>query len=146
MVYSARANAIIDEPMGDLNTEVQARLGLGHASRFGRTKNFDQTIRATYRVPLDKIPLLDWMAADVTYAVGYQFQANSYGLTDSTGRAFGNTITQQPGAGHNGRVDLIRLYNKIKSLRFANNPSRPGRILPGIRATSKRSSGRTTGC
>jgi cell surface protein SprA len=125
LTYNARSNAIIDEPAGDLNTQVKVDSVWANARRFGRTKNYEQNIRATYRMPLDKLPLLDWIAADLTYNVGYQFQANSFGITDTLNVPFGNTIRNNREWGIQGRVDFIRLYNKIKSLRFANTPSTP---------------------
>ncbi|GAB3260577.1 cell surface protein SprA [Larkinella harenae] len=125
LTYSARSNAIIDEPAGDLNTQAKVDSVWANARRFGRTKNYDQNIRTTYRLPLDKLPLLDWIAADLNYNIGYQFQANSFGITDTLGTPFGNNLRNNREWGLQGRVDFIRLYNKIKSLRFANTPSVP---------------------
>ncbi|MFC5412008.1 cell surface protein SprA [Larkinella bovis] len=125
VTYKAHTQAIIDEPAGDLNTQAKVDSVWANAKRFGRTKNFEQNIRTTYRMPLDKLPLLDWIAADLTYNIGYQFQANSYGITDTLGTPFGNTVRNNREWGLQGRVDFIRLYNKIKSLRFANTPSPP---------------------
>ncbi|SOD92589.1 T9SS outer membrane translocon Sov/SprA [Spirosoma fluviale] len=123
LTYHAQANAIIDEPAGDINTQAKRDSILSSLKNLGRMKNFVQDIRATYRLPLDKIPLLDWIAADAVYGVGYQFQANSYGVVDSLGVPFGNVIRNNRERGITGRVDLIRLYNKIRYLRFANTPS-----------------------
>jgi cell surface protein SprA len=123
LTYHAQANAIIDEPAGDINTQAKRDSMLSSLKRFGRLKNYVQDIRATYRLPLDKIPLLDWMAADAVYAMGYQFQANSYGIADSLNVPFGNILRNNRERGITGRVDLIRLYNKIRYLRFANTPA-----------------------
>ncbi|MBD2700937.1 cell surface protein SprA [Spirosoma sp. BT702] len=123
LTYHAQANAIIDEPAGDINTQAKRDSILNSVKRLGRLKNFVQDIRATYRIPLDKIPLLDWMSADAIYAVGYQFQANSFGVSDTLGVPFGNVIRNNRERGITGRVDLIRLYNKIRYLRFANTPA-----------------------
>ncbi|MGV3560562.1 T9SS outer membrane translocon Sov/SprA [Larkinella arboricola] len=125
LTYNARTNAIIDEPAGDLNTQAKIDSVWANAKRFGRTKNYEQNIRTTYRMPLDKLPLLDWIAADLTYNIGYVFQANSFGITDTLGVPFGNTIRNNREWGLQGRVDFIRLYNKIKALRFANTPNVP---------------------
>ncbi len=125
LTYNARTNAIIDEPAGDLNTQAKVDSVWANARRFGRTKNYEQNIRTTYRMPLDKLPLLDWIAADLTYNMGYLFQANSFGITDTLGVPFGNTIRNNREWGVQGRVDFIRLYNKIKALRFANTPNVP---------------------
>lgn len=123
LTYHAQANAIIDEPAGDINTQAKRDSILNSIKQLGRMKNYVQDIRATYRLPLDKIPLLDWIAADAVYGVGYQFQANSFGVADTLGVPFGNILRNNRERGITGRVDLIRLYNKIRYLRFANTPS-----------------------
>ncbi len=123
LTYHAQANAVIDEPAGDINTQAKRDSIINSIKHLGRMKNFVQDIRATYRLPLDKIPLLDWIAADAIYGVGYQFQANSFGIADTLGVPFGNIIRNNRERGITGRVDLIRLYNKIRYLRFANTPS-----------------------
>ncbi len=145
LTYHAQANAIIDEPAGDINTQAKRDSIVNSIKQLGRLKNFVQDIRATYRLPLDKIPLLDWIAADAIYGIGYQFQANSFGVTDSLGVPFGNTLRNNRERGITGRVDLIRLYNKIRYLRFVNTPSplrknfarNPGDIEDIVRGESK---------
>jgi cell surface protein SprA len=145
VTYHAQANAVIDEPAGDIDTQAKRDSILNSIKHLGRMKNFVQDIRATYRLPLDKIPLLDWIAADAVYGVGYQFQANSFGIVDSLGVPFGNILRNSREEGITGRVDLIRLYNKIRYLRFANTPSpirknfarNPGDIEDIVRGESK---------
>lgn len=145
LTYHAQANAIIDEPAGDINTQAKRDSILSSIKQLGRMKNFVQDIRATYRLPLDKIPLLDWMSADAIYGVGYQFQANSFGVADTLGVPFGNVIRNNRERGITGRVDLIRLYNKIRYLRFVNTPSpvrknfarNPGDIEDIVRGESR---------
>ncbi|GAB3563970.1 cell surface protein SprA [Spirosoma luteolum] len=123
LTYHAQANAIVDEPAGDINTQAKKDSVMNSLRHFGRLKNYVQDIRATYRLPLDKIPLLDWIAADAVYGVGYQFQANSYGIADTLNVPFGNILRNNRERGITGRVDLIRLYNKIRYLRFVNTPA-----------------------
>ncbi|WP_460974464.1 T9SS outer membrane translocon Sov/SprA [Spirosoma knui] len=123
LTYHAQANAVIDEPAGDINTKAKRDSIVNSLKHLGRIKNFVQDIKATYRLPLDKIPLLDWIAADAVYGVGYQFQANSFGIADTLGVPFGNVLRNNRERGITGRVDLIRLYNKIRYLRFANTPA-----------------------
>lgn len=123
LTYKGQANAIIDEPAGDIDQQWKRDSIWLSVQKLGRIKNFQQDIRFTYRLPLDKFPLTDWIAADVNYAMGYQFQANAYGLVDSTGSSFGNLLRNNRERGITGRVDLVLLYNKIKALRWANTPS-----------------------
>lgn len=123
LTYKAQANAIIDEPAGDVDTQWKRDSIWRSVQKLGRMKNYQQDVRFTYRLPLDKFPLTDWIAADVNYAMGYQFQANAYGLTDTTGAAFGNILRNNRERGITGRIDFVLLYNKIKALRWANTPS-----------------------
>ncbi|WP_266364560.1 T9SS outer membrane translocon Sov/SprA [Tellurirhabdus rosea] len=125
VTYKARTNAIIDEPAGDLNTQQKQDSLLSNLRNFGRTRQFDQEIRSTYRLPLDKLPLTRWLAADLTYNVGVQFMANSFGIADTNDVLFGNVIRNNRERGIQGRADLVMLYNMIKALRFANTPSQP---------------------
>lgn len=125
--YNARTNAIVDEPQGDINSQTKRDSVIANLKRLGRTRNFDQNITLNYRLPLDKFPLTDWISADVNYKMGLQFQANSFGIRDSANVEFGNYIRNSRDRGIQGRVDLIRLYNKIAALRRANTPSPPRR-------------------
>ena len=145
LTYKAQANSIIDEPAGDINSQAKRDSILSSIRSLGRMKNYVQDIRATYRLPLDKIPLLDWLAADAIYGIGYQFQANSFGIADTLNVPFGNTIRNNRERGITGRVDLIRLYNKIRYLRFVNTPAlvrknfarNPGDVEDIVRGESK---------
>jgi cell surface protein SprA len=121
--YSSSANSIIDEPMGDIDTGEKKDSLWSNFKKLGRIKNFDQKIDLTYRLPLDKIPLTDWMTADYKHSVAYQYQANALGLRDSTGLPFGDIIRNSRERGVTGKVDFVLLYNKLRYLKFANTPS-----------------------
>lgn len=122
LTYSSTANAIIDEPEGDINTQQKKDSVWSNFKKLGRIKNFNQNISLTYRLPLDKIPVLDWMTADYKHTVGYSYQANTYGLADTSGVLYGNIISNSRDRGLSGRVDLVLLYNKLRYLKFANTP------------------------
>src|SRR5690606_24454132 len=80
--YSARANAIIDEPEGAINTEEKRDSIKSNLKKFGRMKNFDQSVTANYTLPLDKIPLTDWVGADYRYQVNYNWRAGPVNKPD----------------------------------------------------------------
>lgn len=121
--YNSSANSIIDEPNGDINTAAKKDSLWSNFKKLGRIKNFDQKIDLTYRLPLDKIPLLDWMTADYKHSIGYSFQANALGLVDTDSLPFGNIIRNSRERGVTGKVDFVLLYNKLRYLKFANTPS-----------------------
>lgn len=123
LMYNASANAIIDEPQGDLNTAQKKDSLWNNFKKLGRIKNFDQKIKLTYRLPLDKIPALDWMTADYSHAIGYNYQANAFGLMDADSLPFGDIIRNSRERGITGKVDFVMLYNKLRYLKFANTPS-----------------------
>ncbi len=121
--YNSSANSIIDEPTGDINTSAKKDSLWSNFKKLGRMKNFDQKIDFTYRLPLDKIPVLDWMTADYKHSIGYSYQANALGLVDTTGAPFGDIIRNSRERGVTGKVDFVLLYNKLRYLKFANTPS-----------------------
>ncbi len=134
--YMARANAIIDEPEGDINEDWKRDSIWHNIKRLGRMKNFNQTINANYRIPFDKIPVTDWISGDAQYSVGYTWTAGTLNQTDSAGNFFGHTIQNNRERGFSGKVDFVKLYNKIGFLKEIN---RPARRRPSRRPPQRRS-------
>jgi cell surface protein SprA len=120
--YTAAMLSIIDEPYGEQELPV-----LKNVFSLGRPKNYKQEMNATWRMPLDKFFLLDWIQADAQYGNQFNYRANSLGIKDEFDQEFGNYIENGRNVGLRGRVDLVKLYNKIKYLKFANTPAPPQR-------------------
>lgn len=120
--YAATANAIIDEPYGELDTQLKKDSVSNNLRRFGRTKGFDQQVNAVWRLPLNKSPLTDWMSADYSHRFGYTYFANSYEIKDEDGFLFGNIIKNTRNRSINGKIDFVSLYNRLRALRLANQP------------------------
>ncbi|MEP4533867.1 MAG: cell surface protein SprA [Cyclobacteriaceae bacterium] len=133
--YSARANAVIDEPDdvidGDINTDEERQYIWGEVKSLGRMKNFDQDMSATYRLPLDKLPFTDWVSADVRYGAGFTWTAGSLSQNDSLGNFFGHTIQNSRDQGLNGKVDLTKLYSKVTFLEEASKSKRDEKVSVG---------------
>ncbi|MFY0601025.1 MAG: cell surface protein SprA [Cyclobacteriaceae bacterium] len=139
--YSARANAVIDEPdydpltgegiRGDINTGEEKKIIWNQVKDLGRMKNFDQDVSVTYRTPLDKLPFTDWLSADVRYAAGYTWTAGSLSQNDDLGNFFGHTIANSRDRGLNGKVDLNKLYNKVTFLEEASKQKRDEKVSFG---------------
>ncbi|WP_231590745.1 T9SS outer membrane translocon Sov/SprA [Hymenobacter terrenus] len=147
--YTATNRGVVDEGPGRTiggsdeairnRSQVQKNLLRG-----GRTTNFNQTAALTYRLPLDKFPLTDWLSADTRYAANYTWQAASTGQrvlvdplgtdTTTTQLALGNTIQNNAEITANGKIDLVKLYNKVKFLNIINNAPAPGNKPKGGRA------------
>jgi cell surface protein SprA len=123
--YSANVNTIIDEPYGDLDTQAKRDSVIFNIRALGRAKEFDQQAGLVWRLPLQKLPLTDWMNADYTHRIGYNYFANSFNIKDSLDIPFGNIIKNTRERSINGKVDFVSLYNRIRALRWVNssNPS-----------------------
>jgi cell surface protein SprA len=134
--YNARANAVIDEPEGEINTEEKRDEVISNLKKFGRMKNFDQSVTVNYTLPLDKIPLVDWLRSEYRYQASYNWRAGPLNKPDSitiqTGEQdipdsldFRNTIQNSREQNFSGGLDLVKLYNKSKFLKEINTPPRP---------------------
>jgi cell surface protein SprA len=156
--YTANNRGVVDEGAGPSiggSDVAQANRDLIRKNLLlgGRTTNFDQTIAATYRLPLDKFPLTDWLSADVRYAAHYTWQAASTALRtpnpDYTPRRLldgsadptdtstvvinlGNTVQNNAEFTANGKIDLVKLYNKVKFLNIINNAQPKTRPRPAL--------------
>jgi cell surface protein SprA len=120
--YNSRVNSIIDEPTGDLDTQAKYDSVVANLKRFGRMKTFDQTVTANYTVPLDKLPLTNWLGADYRYNVGYNWKAGPVETADSL--KLGNLIQNTQDQEWSGRIDMVKLYNKVGFLKRANTPKK----------------------
>lgn len=143
--YQARANAIIDEPQGDLTTPEQKDSVMNNFKNFGRLKMYDQSITVNYTLPLDKFPITDWLGAEYRYVAGYNWRAGPVNIDDAYAKAnnlqdipdeldFRNTIQNTRENSLTGKVDFVKLYNKVKFLKEINTPPRPAtpqRAVPG---------------
>lgn len=145
LTYSATANAVIDEPEGiiegDINTKAEREYIWDQIFSLGRLKNFNQNIALNYSLPLDKIPFTDWLSSDARYSVGYGWTAGAIDRTETdVGRGldslyFGNFINNQRTIGLTARVDMNTVYNKVTFLKNANTkPAKGESVSPGNQA------------
>nr|WP_233169290.1 cell surface protein SprA [Hymenobacter sp. BT523] len=154
--YTATNRGVVDEgtgrTIGVSDEAIRNREQLQqNLLRGGRTTNFTQVAALTYRLPLDKFPLTDWLSADTRYAATYSWQASPLGQTaladptnpdntDTKELNLGNTIQNNAELSANGKIDLVKLYNKVKFLNIINNAPppvdrpRPTRAAPGAPA------------
>jgi len=121
--YSSQVNAIIDEPNGDLDNKDSLDIVIRNLKNFGRMKNFDQNITANYTLPFEKFPLTNWLGTEYRYNVGYNWRAGP--LEKDPSLKLGNIIQNTQEQALSGRIDMVKLYNKIGFLKGVNTPKRP---------------------
>jgi cell surface protein SprA len=111
--YNSTVNAIIDEPEGEINTEIKRDSVMTNLRRLGRTKFFRQDFVLNYKLPLDKLPLTDWVTADAKYTAGYNWQAGAIGIADT----LGNLAQNRNQFTMAGQFNLQKLYDKSPFLK-----------------------------
>jgi cell surface protein SprA len=124
--YNAVANAIIDEPTGQIERDFANDSIMKNLRKFGRLKMFNQTVGATYTLPTSKITALDFLTSTLRYQAGFIWQAGAVGLADSLGHTIKNSATNSA----NAKIDFSKLWNKSPYLKFIAQQSQR-RVQPG---------------
>jgi cell surface protein SprA len=98
-------------------------------SHLGRTTSFRHNYNVNYNVPINKIPLLNWISLTARYSGDYQW------LTAPLATPFlGNTIENSQKLQINSTANMVTLYNKVKYLKKLNQKRRSGgRSMQGQR-------------
>jgi len=124
--YKADASARIDEPDGRIETRVEKDSVWRCLGRGGRTTDFRQTFNATYQVPINKIPLFNWINANVRYTSNYMYTASALSLS-----YLGNTLQNSNTIQGNATVNMVTLYNNVPYLKKINQGK--SKKKPGVK-------------
>jgi hypothetical protein len=114
---NANNNSRIDEPDGYIDTRQKRDSVLGNAARLGRTTMYSHSFNSSYNVPINKIPILDWVTLRASFNGTYNWTAASL-----LARNLGNTVANTQVRNLNGDFNFVTLYNKWGFLRKANQP------------------------
>jgi cell surface protein SprA len=104
-------------------------------SSFGRPVDYQHSVNINYRLPINKLPLLDWTSASATYRGTYDWMAGSQLQDESI--QLGNNIGNNMNARINGQLNFLTLYNKVPYLQEINNKFRSTRRTYGSRARNR---------
>ena len=120
--FSSENMARIDEPEGRINRldddyAMKKDSILTNLLNLGRPTLYHHTINASYMVPINKLPLLDWTSLSVRYQGMYDWQAGP--LTNKS-VVLGNVIENSRQFQVNGQLNFVSLYNKVKFLQEIN--------------------------
>ena len=83
----------------------------------GEPLDYNQTFSASYHLPLNLIPIFDWVNTDVTYNSSYSWLRGT-DLEDGT--SLGNSITSNRTFNLNGSFNLQKLYDHVPFLKKTN--------------------------
>lgn len=124
VTFTSGTNARIEEPYVQVNKELapdQYQVWKDSIKQsiadLGTPLKYDQTFAATWNLPLQFIPVLDWINSSVTYNAQYNWDR---GATVNTEYEIGNTIKNQRQIDIQASMNLLSLYNKNKFLKKVN--------------------------
>ena len=92
--------------------------------KFGRTTNYRQTMNINYQVPLNKIPITNFMSLNTRYNSTFNWTMTPLSMTD-----LGNSIQNSRSIQYNGQINLNNLYNKVPYFRKINKEIVRGKEL-----------------
>ncbi len=115
---TANAQAYVNEPPGKIDRSNRDKVW-DEIFAGGTKNNYNQALTATWDVPINKIPLLDFVNAQVGYTANYRWT----GAAVSIQQKFGNNIENSTSKSLNGGFNLVNLYNKIPYLKKINQAS-----------------------
>ena len=128
MNFQSGTRAEIEEPYGDglpINKDLYPdrysawKDSVWHSIKhFGTPLDYRQSFTASYQVPLNKLPIFDWLNTDASYTATYNWVRGT-DLEDGTD--LGNTISNNRQLNINGSLNLETLYNHFPFLKKAND-------------------------
>ena len=135
--FNAVTNTRIDEDTGMIDTKAEKDSIWNNIQNFGRTTHYHHTSNLSYTLPINKIPILDWVTGTFKYKAEYDWLAlplssdtlfnpdhsvNNIRLVDNP---LGNTISNDQDITFNTDLNFKNLYNKWKFLKPYNGSNQP---------------------
>ena len=125
MNFQSATHAQIEEPYTPVNKDLYA--DQYHAWKdsvwtsirhWGAPLDYSQNFQASLRLPLNLLPVFDWVNSDASYNANYSWER---GTEDEEGNSYGNTINTQRELTLNGNFNLVKLYNHVPFLKKVND-------------------------
>ena len=125
MNFQSATHAQIEEPYTPVNKDLYG--DQYHAWKdsvwtsirhWGAPLDYSQNFQASYKVPLNLLPVFDWVNSDASYNANYSWER---GTEDEEGNSYGNTINTQRELTLNGNFNLVKLYNHVPFLKKVND-------------------------
>lgn len=124
MTFTSGTNARIEEPYMQVNKELnpdQYQVWKDSVKQsikdLGTPMKYDQSFIATWNMPLQYIPALDWINSSISYNASYNWDR---GASIDEELELGNTIKNQRQIDWQGAFNLQNLYNKNSYLKEVN--------------------------
>ena len=129
MNFQSATHAQVDVPYPDVDTDLYAdqyhawkdsvyrSAVLNSVRTWGTPLDYSQSFTASYKVPLNLLPVFDWVNTDASYSSNYSWER---GMEDENGNSYGNTVNTHREVTLNGSFNLVKLYNHVPFLKKVN--------------------------
>ncbi len=118
--FNADNESRILEPEGRIDTKLERDSIWENVRAFGTNMNYHHQTSLNYNIPINKIPVFDWVTASVRYNTGFNWQRAPLSA-DTVGNTIGNSAQWQ----YTGQLNMTTLYNKVPYFKKVNQ-KRPG--------------------
>jgi cell surface protein SprA len=112
------------EPEGKIDTKQEKQAIWDSISHFGTTMSYHHASNVTYNVPINKIPVFDWISPTVRYSSGFSW-THAPLSADSVGAVIGNNSKWD----YTVQLNMTTAYNHSKYLKKVNS-KKPGQQPP----------------
>jgi cell surface protein SprA len=118
--FTATTIARIDEPPGEIdnsNPDLDWKRDsiMENIQNMGRITDYAQSLSVNYTLPINKIPIFNWITSSAKYTGGYTWDGAPLSATE-----LGNTIENSNTKQLNGAFNFTSLYNKVPYLKKLN--------------------------
>ena len=142
--YTGTAQALVGEPAGEINREdadlyeAYKDSVLINLQNGGEITTYNHNVTGSYKLPLDKLPIVNFISSDIRYQGSYQWTRAPFSQD-----SLGNTIQNSRNLSLNAQANFTNLYNKIPGVKDLLNPPRRAPSRSDIRNEDRDGFGNT---
>ena len=122
--FSSGTNAEVEQPYTAVNKSLYPdeytawKDSVWHSiQQLGTPLSYAQSFEASWKLPITKIPIFDWLTADANYRSTYNW---TRGAELQDGTSMGHTIANSRDVSGNMRLNMETLYNHVPFLKEVN--------------------------
>ena len=110
--YTGTAQALVGEPGGEINREdadsyeLYKDSVLFNLQNGGEITNYNHNVTGSYKLPFDKLPIINFISSDIRYQGSYQWTRAPFSQD-----SLGHTIQNSRNLSLNAQANFTNLYN-----------------------------------